>query len=292
MCIGRIFGVRFTLNWLFLLLLFLLAVIGLLPEAAIVFGVVLVHEMAHVLVAKGYGLSILELELLPFGGVARIDDLMEVDPQVETRVALAGPISNMFFIGVGLVCKTYQIYPDKWLDFFIRTNIALAGFNALPALPLDGGRVYRALLTSKMGYRRATHRAAWLGKVFAVMFTLGGLVGAYMGYVNMSLIILGFFVYAAASKEQKTAMYVLMRYLARKQEELKRFGCLASEQLVAFEHTTVADVVRLFVPQRYHLIWIVDDKGRIGGLITELDVINAMFERGSDTSVRQVLQNT
>lgn len=290
MCIGQILGVRITLNWWFLLLLLLLAVVGLLPEAIIVFGVVMVHELAHVAVAKGCGMHLLELELLPFGGVARVDDLMEMDPAVEMKVAVAGPLSNLFLIGVGLVCHTYEVCPQQWLDFFLRTNVALAAFNALPALPLDGGRCYRAMLTRRLGFRRATHRAASLGKVFAVLFAMGGLAGAYLGYINVTLIILGFFVYAAAAKEQKTAMYVLMRYLARKQEELARKGCLASEQLVATEHTTVGDVVKLFVPQRYHLVWVVDEKGRVQGLVTELDLIDAMFEQGTDTLVKAVMQ--
>lgn len=289
MCIGQILGVRITLNWWFLLLLFLLAIVGLLPEAIIVFGVVLVHELAHLVVAKGYGMHLCELELLPFGGVARIDDLMEIDPAVEMRVALAGPLSNLFLIGVGLVCHTYEVCPQDWLDFSLRTNVALAAFNALPALPLDGGRCYRAMLTRRLGFRRATHKAAALGKMFAVLFAVGGLAGAYLGYINITLIILGFFVYAAAAKEQKNAMYVLMRYLARKQDELEKKGCLAAEQLVATEHATIGDVVKLFVPQRYHLVWVVDVKGRVQGLVTEIDLINAMFEQGTDTLMKALM---
>ena len=290
MCIGRFLGIRIRCNWLFVVLLFLLAWVGLLPEAIIVFGIVVIHELAHVIVARSYGLRVTELEILPFGGVAHIDDLIEVDPDVEKRVALAGPVANLFLIAGGLVCKTYEISPERWLDFFVHMNIALAGFNALPALPLDGGRVYREYLTRKLGFKRATEKAARLGKIFGVAIAIGGLVGAYFGYVNLSSSLLGFFLYDAAAREQKKALYVLIRYLARKQDELRRSGCLNSEQLVAAEHTKVADVVRLFVPQRYHLIWVVDEQGRIEGLITELDIVNTLFEQGSDTPVRFVLE--
>lgn len=278
-----------TLNWLFLLLLFVLAIVGLLPEACIVFGVVLVHELAHSVAAKGYGLAVTEVELMPFGGVARIDDLIEMDPQVETKVAMAGPLANLFMIGVGLVFRTYEVYPQELVGFFLRTNLALAAFNALPALPLDGGRVYRAMLCRNWGYQKATRRAALLGKIFASVFTAVGIVGIYLGYVNLTLVILGFFVYAAALKEQNTAMYVLMRYLARKQRELQQYGCMASEQLVATDNTSVAVVVKLFVPQRYHFVWVVDEQGRISGLATENDVVSAMYERGLQTPMKDVL---
>ena len=120
MCTERLFGVRITLDRLFLLLLFVLALIGLLPEALIVFGIVVVHELAHAAVARSHGLRVIELELLPFGGVARIDGLMEVDPYVEKRVAMAGPITNLFMLGLGVVAKTYALYPEQWLDFLFR----------------------------------------------------------------------------------------------------------------------------------------------------------------------------
>ena len=291
MCTERLFGVRITLDRLFLLLLFVLALIGLLPEALIVFGIVVVHELAHAAVARSHGLRVIELELLPFGGVARIDGVMEVDPNFDKNVDMAGPMTNLFMLGLGVVAKTYALYPEQWLDFFIQTNATLALFNALPALPLDGGRVYRAHLVGRLGFRRATEKAASLGRLLAVLLGIAGLAGVYFGYFNATLPVLGVFLFSAATRERANAMYVLLRYLARKQDEFMRSGCLASEQLVAATHARVADVVRLFIPQRYHLIWIVDEKGGIEGLVTELDVINTLFEQGSDTPVHLLLDN-
>jgi stage IV sporulation protein FB len=289
MRIGSLLGIRIRLNWLFLALLFTLSMVGLLPQAIIVFSVVLIHELAHAIVAKTSGLSVDEVELLPFGGVARIDDVLEVDPRIEMRVAIAGPLANLFLIGVGLVFRTYDQLSHEWVMFFINTNVTLVAFNVLPALPLDGGRVYRARLCGKLGFRRATQRAAQLGRIFAIIFTIGGSIGLFFGYVNLTLIVLGFFVYAAAVKEQKTAMYVLMRYLVRKQGELLRYGCLPSEHLVAVGATTVGEVVKLFVPQRYHLIWVLRDTGEVAGLLTEYDVVHALVELGNATPVEQVL---
>jgi len=204
-------------------------------------------------------------------------------------VSLAGPLANLFLIGVGLVFLTYEQLPQEWVAFFIKINMTLAAFNALPALPLDGGRIYRARLCGRLGFRRATQHAARLGGVFAVLFAVSGVVGLFLGYVNLTLIILGFFVYAAAAKEQKTAMYVLMRYLVRKQGELRRYGCLPAEHIVAVGTTAVGEVVKLFVPQRYHLIWVMNDTGEVDGLLSEYDVVHALVELGTATPVEQVL---
>ncbi len=289
MRMGSLFGIRIRLNRLFLLLLFTLGAVGLLPQAMMIFTVVFLHELAHALVAKRSGLVVDEVELLPFGGVARIDDVLEIDPRVEMQVAAAGPLANLFLIGVGLVFLTYEQLPQEWVAFFIKINMTLAAFNALPALPLDGGRIYRARLCGRLGFRRATQHAARLGGVFAVLFAVSGVVGLFLGYVNLTLIILGFFVYAAAAKEQKTAMYVLMRYLVRKQGELRRYGCLPAEHIVAVGTTAVGEVVKLFVPQRYHFIWVMNDTGEVDGLLSEYDVVHALVELGTATPVEQVL---
>lgn len=91
MKLGKIFGVSLRLNKFFLALLFLYITFGVLPKGLIAFGTVLLHEMAHVIVARSYGMKVREVELLPFGGVARIEGNMELDPHIETYIALAGP---------------------------------------------------------------------------------------------------------------------------------------------------------------------------------------------------------
>lgn len=291
MRVGWLFGVQVTLNWLFLLLLLLLMAVGLLPEAAIVFGVVLCHELAHIAVAKSYGLKVSTLELLPFGGVARIDDLVATDPAVEVRVALAGPLFNLALAAAGLAALSYPVEHRAWILFFVRTNSAMACFNLLPALPLDGGRIFRALLTRRLGFRRATQRATQLSKLLAILFTAAGIIGFYYGYMNLTLIVIGFFVYEAAVIEQRTAMYVLIRYLAIKQQELQHKGCLPAEALVASAHTSIGEVVKRFVPQRFHMIWVVDHNGQVNGMLTEVHLLGALFDKGFEVSVGSVLAN-
>ena len=288
MRLGRLFGVQIVLNPFFLLTLLGFAMIGLLPQALLLFGAVLLHELAHVVVARGMGLAVEAVELLPFGGAARLADFLELDPEAERSVALAGPVTNLFLAGLCVALQTYRLGPPDHVGFFLRTNLVLAAFNCVPALPLDGGRILRSYLTRRWGFRRATEVAADFGRAIAVVFAVVGAVGLYLRYVNLSLLILAFFVYAAASRERGHAAWVLTRYLARKQRELRERQVLSVEALVAGEHLPVREVVRRFVPQRYHLIYLVGEEGEVSSFVTEAEVIQALVSRGSELPLREL----
>lgn len=288
MRLARVLGVRVVLNNFFLLTLAGFGMIGLLPQALLLFGSVLAHELAHVVVARGMGLAVEEVELLPFGGVARLADFLELDPAAERSVAWAGPATNLFLAGLAIALQTYRVGPPEQVAFFLQTNLVLAAFNCVPALPLDGGRILRSRLVGRLGFRRATEVAADLGRAIAVLFALAGAVGLYLRYVNLSLLILAFFVYAAASRERENATWVLTRYLTRKRQELRERGILQVEALVAGENLAVRDVVRRFVPQRYHLVYLVDETGDVTSLVTEADLIDALLARGTEVPLREL----
>ncbi|HHW08893.1 MAG TPA: hypothetical protein GXX29_02830 [Firmicutes bacterium] len=361
MRVGRICGVGISCHKLFLLLLVVFSAAGLLPEMLMIFLLVILHETAHMLVARAYGLAVEELELLPFGGVARIDGLMETDPAVEIPVALAGPLMSLLLAACGrvfLVPLLEAVGPvsgpaagpavaevvaataaEEWAHLFVQTNFLLAAFNLVPALPLDGGRLLRAGLAGKIGYRRATQWAALAGKVFAVLLMAAGVVGlawrlglpallstwsggrlhlppvpplpgvpegagepgtvaaaatAVMGDgtgLPPALLLLGFFIFSAAAKEQREAMYVLIRYLSRKQDELKKHRCLESGQLVTADSTKIGEVLKHFVPRHYHLVWVLDESGKINGLVTEFKLIDMLFEKGFDQPIGALIDD-
>lgn len=281
---------RLRVSALFLLLLLVLAWAERLVEGLTVFGIVFLHELGHIAAARGYGVDVKEVELLPIGGVARLEGLIETDPKVEAGIALAGPLTNVFLIGVGLVLLYFDLFPRAWVNFFLLMNAVIIGINMLPALPLDGGRLYRAYRSRRIGYRKATHEAIRLGRLFAVALLAGGFVGMYFGVVNITLPLLALFVYVAGTKEQQTTAYVFMAYLARKQAELEKHGCMESEALAARTDATVGDVLELFIPQKYHLIWIVDEAGRPTGIVAEGDVLDTLFDKGPGTRMEDVQQ--
>ena len=179
-------------------------VVGGLAFVGALFAIVVLHELGHALTAKKFGVRTLDITLLPIGGVARLERIPE-DPKQELWIALAGPAVNIalaLVLGI-LLTITKQIGAtfvsqasgSEWLRSLLWINVGLAGFNLLPAFPMDGGRVLRALLAMKMDRAKATHVAATIGQAMAWVFGLAGL------FTNPWLVFIALFIWMAATQE-------------------------------------------------------------------------------------------
>ncbi|MCL5046202.1 MAG: site-2 protease family protein [Actinobacteria bacterium] len=292
MPLGRFFGVKVRANWLFLALLAFGAATGYLIQIAVILGTLFTHELAHLIVARGFELPIDEIELLPFGGVARFDDPIEADPHVETTVAVAGPLNNFFLLGLALLARGATFLDRGLLDLFTDANLVMATFNLLPALPLDGGRIFRAYLARKTGYRRATERLARVGRIIALVIALGGVAWLFFGRIYASSFILAVFLYLSAAREERSASFWTIRQLLRKKDELARRGVLPAEQLVVGESTPLGKILPHFVARRYHFFTVTDPEFRATGTLTESDIVEALFGEGPEVTVGEVLRRS
>ncbi|MDD1705538.1 MAG: site-2 protease family protein, partial [Methanoregulaceae archaeon] len=176
------------------------------------FGGVLIHELAHSILAKNKGIKINSITLLIFGGISSMEEETP-DPKVELPMAAIGPLTSL---AVGIVCIAIMYLaagaaaanpPVAGVFVFMfgylgLLNVFLFGFNLLPAFPMDGGRVLRAFLARSMPLNRATRIAADVGKVFAVLF---GILGIFL--LNPILILIAFFIYIGASQESTAMKY-------------------------------------------------------------------------------------
>ena len=171
-----------------------------------VFGCVVLHELGHALTARHYGIETRDITLYPIGGVARLERL----PQ--RPLAIAALLGGLFLLGASL---NSSIFTDSLGHLVLRdlliVNVGLALFNMLPAFPMDGGRVLRALLAARLGQLRATTIAAQIGVAMAVLFGLIGL------FVNPMLTLLGVFVFFAGQQELAAIRY---RYARRSHDPL------------------------------------------------------------------------
>lgn len=214
--LGKLLGIDVYLHFTFLLLLAFLGFVywsaNQNVEAALrgvafivaLFGCVVLHELGHALMARRYGIQTRDITLLPIGGIARLEKMPE-KPMQEFSVALAGPAVNVviavvLFVGLAVTggftpVEEISMTGGSFWQRLMVLNIFLTAFNLLPAFPMDGGRVLRALLSTRLGRRRATAIAANVGQGMAILF---GIVGFFY---SPFLIFIAIFVFLGAQAE-------------------------------------------------------------------------------------------
>jgi Zn-dependent protease/CBS domain-containing protein len=292
--LGRAFGIPIKLNFTFLLILPVFAwvigsqvgywvetlnalwgmglqaaplqagltpwVLGVLGAVGLFAGVVL-HELGHSLVAIRYGYPIDSITLWLLGGVAQLSEQPE-DWRHEFVIAIAGPAVSIA-LGVGSYAALFVV-PESLgsarfvLGYLALMNVVLAAFNLLPGFPMDGGRVLRALLARTRPFARATQIAAEVGKGFAILLGLLGLL-----VPNFILIALAFFIYIGASSEaQRTTMNAAFENVAVRDIMTPRDDIDAVDP-----ELSVADLIERMFKQR-HTGYPVMDQGRLVGMVT------------------------
>jgi len=214
--VGRIWGVEIRLHWTFFgLILFMewayagtgrrAVALGLLWIVAI-FGSVLVHELMHCIVARRRGAVVEDILLMPLGGLSQMHEMPEA-PGDELAIAAVGPLTNFFLalvfvaVGLGFGARLWPptLFGGPWVARLLWMNVLLGAFNLLPAIPMDGGRVLRAVLARRHDRRTATAMAAQVARFCAGAMILLGF------FYDFWLILIGIFVLLGATAEEQAA---------------------------------------------------------------------------------------
>ncbi|MCJ7741133.1 MAG: CBS domain-containing protein [Methanoregula sp.] len=233
------------------------------------FAGVLIHELAHSLVARRKGIKINNITLMIFGGIATMEEGVP-DPKAELPMALVGPIASLVIglICVGIVYAVPAVItnpPIAGVVIFVFgylgvLNIILFAFNLLPAFPMDGGRVLRAWLAERMPLHRATKIAADIGKGFAIAF---GLIGLF--FFSPFLILIAFFIYIGASMESAAAKYSYLLHDVT-------VGDMMSSPVTTVPPTLPVSQVITMMYSSKHLGFPVVERDTLIGMVTLADV--------------------
>jgi Zn-dependent protease/CBS domain-containing protein len=297
--LGRYAGIKVFIHWTFSLLLLWIAISGISQGQSTnqilwtilfilaVFGCVTLHEFGHALMAKRFNFKTKYITLLPIGGLAQMEKLPD-DPRQELLVAIAGPLVNVAialalfpFIGSAAI-DTEELSSISLANFpvyLFTVNIILAVFNLLPAFPMDGGRVLRALLSFKMDRAKATRIAAGLGQFMALGFVFAGL------FYNPFLVLIGIFIFLGAQAENNMVQH---------QSQLR--GYLVEDVLMTDFHVLSPDDP-LSKPANLLLDsqstdFIVTQDAKIVGILSRSELIRGLSQQGKDGKVSQAMNTT
>jgi stage IV sporulation protein FB len=295
--IGRIAGTEIRIHFTFLLFLIWIFAANYAAggQAAawnstvfiiLLFACVLLHEYGHILMARVFGVATPDVTLLPIGGVARLERIPE-EPYQEFLVAIAGPAVNVVIALALVAFAGANLDPQhlasverpgvSMVDRLAAVNIFLVLFNLIPAFPMDGGRVLRALLAIPLGFVRATQVAATIGQVLAFVFGIIGL------FYSPMLILIAIFVYLAASSE---AHLVALRSMSRGvpvgAAMMTQFMTLSPEDEIEHAVQTLLSTSQGEFP-------VVDGAHRPVGLLTRNDLIRAIKELGPEAKVSSAM---
>ncbi|MBI5879110.1 MAG: site-2 protease family protein [Chloroflexi bacterium] len=252
----------------------------------LLFACVVLHEYGHALTARRYGIKTRDITLYPIGGVARLERMPD-DPRQELWVALAGPAVNLV---IAALLFGWLVISGEWtpleqlsmtggpfLERLMTTNLFLALFNLLPAFPMDGGRVLRALLAMKLDYARATQWAATLGQ--AIAFILG-FIGLFS---NPFLLFIALFVWIGAGQESgATQMRTALAGIPVGRAMLTEFHRVSSAG-------TLADVVALILSGTQHDFPVEDEGHGVVGVLARGTVFAALARQGQSARVADVM---
>lgn len=291
--LARIAGIDLYMHWTFLLLigwiLFIYLGQGQPLSAALaavgfilaLFACVILHELGHALTARRYNIKTRDIILLPIGGVARLERIPE-QPRREFLVAIAGPAVNVVIAAVlftvvialdGLEqLASIQLMRGDFLVRLMWVNVFLVAFNLLPAFPMDGGRILRALLATRLGRQRATTIAANVGQGMAILFGIAGF------FFNPFLIFIAVFVYLGAQAEaQMVSASIAMKGLAVKDAMLTRHRTLSADD-------SLGKAVEELLAGSQQDFPVVDD-GAFAGVLRRNDLVKALAAGGRDVKV-------
>lgn len=298
--IGKVAGIKVFIHWTFFILIGWIFLMhfqmghglkeGLSGTVFILalFACVVLHEFGHSLTAKRFEVETRDITVYPIGGIASLES-MPSKPDQELQVALAGPVVNFAIAGIlAIVLKltgtfdlqalrNFTLTSNSFVEKLMIANLALAAFNLIPAFPMDGGRVLRALLAMKIKSLKATKIAAKTGQLLAIAFVFLGF------FYDFWLVFIGLFIFLGAEEESKAGE------MNDALKDVKAMNLMISKFAFIHPDSTLRNAASHFLNSN-EKTFLVMEKGEVVGILSHKDIIDGLH-RGKETQkIRDFMQ--
>ncbi|MFC5650089.1 site-2 protease family protein [Paenibacillus solisilvae] len=287
----RAAGIKWSIHPLFVLVMMASIVTGYFVELITLFAIVLVHELGHVVVARGFGWTVREVKLLPFGGVAEVEEAGSLPSREEAIVAIAGPLQNLW---MGILAWSFGqmgVWNGDWSDYVWRANLMIGLFNLLPILPLDGGKLMQAALSQTLAFHQTLVWGIRVSLAFSLImigYSILPLFHLDSSGIQLNLLAVGLFLFFTNWMSNRHIPFLFLRFLTNRGSSSSRSitkGVWALPIIVTRRHT-VSAALRLFKRDSYHLVIVMEEQGRILAVLPEQKLVNGFLADGkSDRAV-------
>lgn len=247
-------------------------------ELISLFVIVFIHELGHVAAARLFGIPVISIQMLPFGGVAVMEDTVHLSAGKEMMIALAGPFQNLLLIVCAYFYQFIGYGDGAFLNYFIECNIIIALFNLLPVLPLDGGKISQAMISLLAPYHATLLWSIRISLFFSAMIIGVATIPSLMGHehIEFNLLLIGIFLLYSNWHDYRNLPYRFIRFLIQRENRYSKkwkFGGVVVP-IVSHPQKPLEYILRLFKKEKYHFIYVMNDQGDIMAVLPEQKVIS------------------
>lgn len=257
-------------------------------ELITLFAIVFIHECGHAAAAALLGCRVVSIQMLPFGGVAVIEDGGKLTAWREIVIALAGPLQNILMVGVVLLLQYMQFGDPIFLSYIIQGNLLIALFNLLPILPLDGGKIVQALVSLVAPYYTTlmwTYRISILVSIGVIVYAVGRWIAGDYG-LPLNILLVGLFLFYSNVTDYRNIPYRFIRFLMNREGAFVHHAAIGSlaQPIISFPAKPLDTILRLLKRERYHMVYVMNRQGRILAVLPEQRIISSYFKQNADKS--------
>ncbi|WP_090919089.1 M50 family metallopeptidase [Paenibacillus polysaccharolyticus] len=282
----RVWGVRISLHPFFVIIMMTSLLTGHFIELITLFAIVFIHECGHAAAAALLGCRVLSIQMLPFGGVAVIEDGGKLTAYREIVIALAGPLQNILMVGIVLLLSRFQLGDPLFLDYIIQANLLIALFNLLPVLPLDGGKIVQAIVSLWAPYYTTlmwTYRISILCSAGVILVAISRWLSGDYG-LPLNLLLIGLFLFYSNFTDYRNVPYRFIRFLMNREAVFVRYATTGgfAQPIISFPAKPLDTILRLLKREQYHMVYVMNKQGRILAVLPEQRVIGSYFQQNTD----------